>query len=67
VSSSSGDSAEKGGDNAARSSAKPYPPELMDAHDVSTNRQLSEVRRAGLHPTDFDDEIPPAAGQLSLL
>ena len=37
----------------AKSLLKPYPEELMDAHDVSTNRQLSEVRWAGVHPTGF--------------
>ena len=37
----------------AKSLLKPYPEELMDAHDVSTNRQLGEVRRPGVHPTGF--------------
>ena len=37
----------------ARSLLKPYPEELMDAHDVSTNRELSEVRRPGVHPACF--------------
>jgi putative SOS response-associated peptidase YedK len=53
----------------AKSLLKPLPAELMNAHDCSrrfTNRQRSEVRRAGVIRPVSDDDTP-RAGQLSLL
>src|SRR6266436_7894876 len=66
VSGSSCDSAEKGGDNAGRSYAKPYPPEQMDAHDVSTIVNSAKYDGPECIQPVSDDEIP-RSGQLSLL
>ncbi|HEY6366706.1 MAG TPA: SOS response-associated peptidase family protein [Candidatus Binatia bacterium] len=37
----------------AKSLLKPYAEDLIDAHDVFTNRELGEVRWAGVHPARF--------------
>jgi putative SOS response-associated peptidase YedK len=66
VSGSSCDSAEKGGDNAARSYAKPYPPEQMDAHDVSPIVNSAKYDGSECIQPVSDDETP-SPGQLSLL
>ena len=64
MSSSSCDSAEKGGDNAARSYAKPYPQEQMDAHDVSTIVNSAKYDGPECIKPVSDDEIPRAAQSL---
>jgi putative SOS response-associated peptidase YedK len=37
----------------ARSVLKPFPDELMDAHDVSPIGNSAKVRWPRVHPTDF--------------
>jgi putative SOS response-associated peptidase YedK len=50
----------------AKSALKPYPDELMDAHDVSTIVNSSKYDGPECIRPVSDDEIP-RAGQLSLL
>ena len=50
----------------AKSLLKPYPEELMDAHDVSTIVNSAKYDGPGCIQPASEHEIPPA-GQLSLL